>query len=342
MKRHQRAARLLAVAPLLIISAAFSACGGGSSQSITVYSGQHEQTTNSLVQHFEQATGIHVDVRYNDEDALADQIVTEGSGSPADVIYTENSPALEFLDHQGDLAPVDASTLARTPGRFNATDGEWVGVSARVSVMIYDPALISSHQLPKTALALGNPLFRGKFAIAPGETDFQPIVTSMVRRYGTTRTLAWLDAVKANTSGHQYPDNETIADEVNRGSVAFGIVNQYYYYRMRAEIGSGSTHSAIAFFEPRDPGYVVDVSGAAVLKSSHDQVAAQKFVAFLVSREGQETIVHSISFEYPIVPGIADSPEETPFNQLRPNPISLSQLGTGSAAVALLQRAGLI
>ena len=124
-------------------------------------------------------------------------------------------------------------------------------------------------------------------AFAAGETDFQPIVTSVAQAYGTEAALQWLEGIKANAGAHVYPDNETIADEVNRGAVAFGVVNQYYWYRMRAEIGVSNVHSEIAYFAPHDPGYVVDVSGAAVLKSSKHQAAAQRFLAYLVSRPGQ-------------------------------------------------------
>ena len=108
--------------------------------------------------------------------------------------------------------------------------------------------------------------------------------------YGKAQALRWLEGMKANGASHNYPDNETVADEVNRGAVAFGLVNQYYWYRMRAEIGASEMHSKIAYFAPHDPGYVVDVSGAAVLKSSRHQAAAQKFVAYLVSKAGQEII----------------------------------------------------
>ena len=73
-----------------------------------LYNGQHEQTTDALVARFEKATGITVQVRNDDEDTLADELVTEGAGSPADVIYTENSPVLEYLQGKGMLAHVDA------------------------------------------------------------------------------------------------------------------------------------------------------------------------------------------------------------------------------------------
>jgi iron(III) transport system substrate-binding protein len=314
----------------------------GSGQSITLYNGQHAQTTESLVSAFEKATGITVNVRSDDEDTLADEVVSEGSRSPADVIYTENSPALEYLQGNGLLASVDPSTLAATPNRYDSAQGDWVGVSARVSVLIYNPSLIAESQLPTSILQLADPRYQGDLAVAPGETDFQPIVTSVARTYGSAAALTWLEGLKANAGSHIYPDDETIADEVNRGVVAFGVVNQYYWYRMGAELGASNVHSKIAYFAPQDPGYVLDVSGAAVLRSSTHQADAQKFLAFLVSKPGQEITAHSDSFEYPIASGVSTAQPETPLGELQPNSITIPELGDGSTAVSLMQKAGLL
>ncbi|HEY1777858.1 MAG TPA: extracellular solute-binding protein [Solirubrobacteraceae bacterium] len=330
----------LAAAVVTIGCGAPSAAASGGS--ITLYSGQHVQTTESLVMGFEKATGITVNVRNDDEDTLADQIATEGSHSPADLIYTENSPALEYLQSKGLLAHVTPSTLARTPSKFNSAKGDWVGVSARVSVLIYNPKLISASALPTHVLQLADARYKGKLAFAAGETDFQPIVTSVARTYGKARAVKWLEGMKANSGGHVYPDNETIADEVNRGAAAFGVINQYYWYRMKAELGTSNIHSKLAYFAPRDPGYVLDVSGAGVLASSKQQALAQKFLAYLVSKPGQEIIAHSISYEYPLDDGVTTVAPETPFGQLKPNSITIPDLGDGSTAIALLRQAGLL
>jgi iron(III) transport system substrate-binding protein len=332
---------------VLLLAGGLAACGSasganGSAGSITLYSGQHEQTTQSLVTAFEQQTGIQVNVRYNDEDSFADEIIAEKSHPVADVFYTENSPVLEYLQNQGLLAPVDSSTLAKTGSKYNSPQGDWLGVSARVSVLIYNPSLISKSQLPTSVLQLANPKYQGKLAFAAGETDFQPIVTSVARAYGNAKATTWLDGIKANAGSHIYPDNETIADEVNRGAVAFGVVNQYYWYRMKAELGASNVHSQITYFAPQDPGYVVDVSGAAVLKSSKNQADAQKFLAFIVSKSGQDIIAHSISYEYPLDDGVTTAAPETPFADLQPYPISIADLGDGSTAIALLRQAGLL
>jgi iron(III) transport system substrate-binding protein len=317
-----------------------------SGQSITLYSGQHEQTVNGLVSAFEKQTGITVNVRNDDEDTLANLIGVQGSHSPADVFYTENSPALEFLQEKGLLAPVQGSTLARTPAKYNSQAGDWVAVSARVSVLIYNPSLIAKSQLPTSVMQLADPKYRGKLAFAAGETDFQPLVTSVAKTYGQAATLRWLDGMKSNAASHLVPDNETLVNDVNRGQVAFGLINEYYWYRLRAEIGASAMHSQLAYFAPRDPGYVIDVSGAAVLKSSKHQAAAQKFLAFLVSERGQNIIARAAgneqSYEYPLGDGVTTSAPETPFSQLQPNPITIADLGDGSAAIALLRQAGLL
>ena len=345
---HRPARRVLAawavagLGALMFAGCAQSTGSGGAAGSLTVYSGQHVQTTESLVAAFEKRTGISVNLRSDDEDVLADQIVTEGSHSPADVFYTENSPPLQYLASKGLLTDVNPSTLANTPSRFNSPEGEWVGVSARVSVMIYNTSLLKSGELPTSAMDLAEPQWKGKIAIAASETDFQPIVTSIARTHGQAAALRWLDAVKANAVNHQYPDNETITAEVNSGQVALGIVNQYYWYRERAEVGASGMHSAIAYFAPHDVGYVVDVSGAGILKSSTHQAAAQRFLAFLTSKEGQEIIAHSDSFEYPVASGVTTAQPETPFDQLQPNGITIADLGTGAEAIALLQEAQLL
>lgn len=341
-----------AVVSILCLGTLLAACGesGAAQASITVYSGQHEQTTESLVTAFERKTGIQVNVRYDDEDVFADEIVAEESHPQADVFYTENSPVLEYLQDKGLLAKVDPSTLAHTPSRYNSPQGDWVAISARVSAIIYNPSLIAKSQLPTTVLQLANPKYKGKVALANAESDFQPVVTAVDRAYGHATALKWLEGLAANAGpDHTYPDNETITDEVNRGAVAFGVVNQYYWYRMRAEIGASNMHSKITYFAPHNPGYVLDVSGAAVLKSSEHMADAQKFLAFLVSKPGQEVIANSgdsagqsISFEYPLDDGVTTKAPETPFTQLQPYPITVPELGDGSTAITLLREAGIL
>ena len=333
-----------------LLAASLAACGApsgasgsaNSSNELTLYNGQHEQTTQALVSGFEKQTGIKATIRSDDEDVLVQQIEQEGARSPADVIYTENSPALERLQDSHLLAPVAAATLGAVPSRDSSPSGDWVGVSGRVSVLVYNTAKLSPGQLPTSVMQLASPQWKGKLGLAPQETDFQPIITSIAKAHGTAAALAWLKAVKANAGSDVYPDNETLTSKVNSGQVEIGIINHYYWYRLRAQIGAAGMHSALHYFAPGDPGYVMDVSGAGVLASSTHRAAAQKFLAFLVSAAGQRIIAQSDSFEYPLRPGVPAHPGLTPLAQLRPDTSdSLANLGDGSGALSLLQQAQL-
>ncbi len=348
--RPRRVRRVSLTMAVVLTTSLLSACGtsdsAGSSTAkvITLYNGQHLQTTSALVAAFEKESGIQVEVHSDDEDVLANQIIQEGSRSPADVFFTENSPALMTLEERGLLARVAPTTLSHVPSAYDSPGGDWVGVTARVNVLVYNTNLLRTDQVPTSIMDLASPEWRNKIAIAPSETDFQPIVTSVDRTYGSAATVKWLEGLRQNAGALQFPDNETLVDMVSRRSNSIDLcsLNQYYWYRERDQVGADNMHSAIAFLAPRDPGYVLDVSGAGILASSRHQALAQRFLSFIVSRQGQEIIAHSQSYEYPLGSGVTTAQPLKPFSQLRPVSLSISQLGDGSQAVALEQQAGLI
>ncbi|HWD10033.1 MAG TPA: extracellular solute-binding protein [Actinomycetota bacterium] len=334
--------RLSSRAILLALALLLAACGSARSGDapLVLYSGQHPQTVSALVAAFTNATGIKVSVRSDDEGTLANQILQESKRSPADLFYTENSPPLEALAEHGLLAPVDASTLAAVPSRYSSDTGDWVGVSARAASFVYNTSKLAGAGAPSSVLDLAQPGWKGKLGLAPTESDFQPLVTAVARLDGTAAATAWLTGLKANAQ--IYPDNESLVAAINNGQVAAGVINSYYWYRLRDEVGAAGMHSALAPFAPGDPGNLVDVSGAAVLASSRERAAAQKFLAFLVGPQGQQIIATSESYEYPIGSGITTAKVTVPLSALRPPSVSVADLGDGSAALSLLQHVGLV
>ncbi len=330
-------ALLAAAAPL-----ALAACGssGSPADSITLYNGQHEQTTALLVAAFEKETGIKVQVRSADEATLGNQILQEQGNSPADVFYTENTPVLELLREHRLLATIPASTLGAVPSRYDSPQAAWVGVSARVSALVYNPSRLGGAKPPTTLLALASPQWRDKVGFAPSETDFQPLVSAIVKLDGQAAAERWLNGLKAG--GKVYPDNETVVTQVNNGQSAIGPINHYYWYRLRVEEGTGGTHSALAYFAPGDPGDLVDVSGAAVLASSSHKAAAERFLAFLVSAQGQRVLAASDSFEYPLRPGVAPHAGLRPLSSFQPNSLTPAELGDGREPLEMEQRLGLL
>lgn len=342
-----RARRLSRLSLALTAVVAVAACATGTSTgttsatpAITVYSGQHEQTVKLLADAFTQQTGVTVNLRSGNEAELANQLLQEGSSSPADVFYAGNPPPLEAVRAKGLLAPVDAATLAKVPSRFDSPAGQWVGVSARVGAMIYNTGSNRPRTIPTTLTELAGPAWKGKFGFAPTETDFSPIVSALAKVKGDAAAQSFLDGLKRN--GTAYEDNEAIAAAVNRGEIQVGLLEHYYWYRLQQELGADKTHSALAYFAPGDPGGLIAVSGAGVLRSSKHAAQAQQFLAFLVSPAGQQVIATSQSYEYPLATGQSSKQPLKPFDELSPPAVSSVDLGDGRAALAMLQKANLL
>lgn len=329
------------IVSVLAAGALLAGCGGDDkSDELTVYSGQHEQTMKLLTDDFTRRTGIDVKVRRNSESALANQLLREGSASPADVFITENPPALTAVQRKGLFAPVEPATLAKTPSRYNAPKGDWVGVSARSAVLVYDPDKLKRSELPRRLLDLADSKWRGKLGFAPAESDFQPLITAIGKLHGTRAVSTWLEGLKANSK--RYDGNVAIVMAVNGGEIEAGLIDHYYYYRTRDELGASKTRAKLHYFAPGDAGAFVDVSGAAALKSSDHKDEAQRFLAYLVSKPAQEIIATSQSYEYPLASGVRTKRDIKPFEQLKPPDISVDDLGDGSEALRALQDAGLL
>jgi iron(III) transport system substrate-binding protein len=326
--------RIVALMLAVVSTGAFAA-------SITVYSAQHEQVTDMLAKDFEKQTGISVKVRNGEGPALAAQLMAEGAASPADVYFTENSPELMLLEEKGLLGKVDPATLAAVPARFNSPAGDWVGVTAREDVLVYNTTKVQPAQLPKSLFDLAGPDWKGKVGIAPSDADFLPLVSAVVALKGEDQTLEWLKGLKKNAQ--IFDDDEGVVAAVNRGAVATGVINNYYWARLHTELGDKDTRSALYHYGNGDVGALVNVSGAAILKSAHNADGAQQFLKYLVSERAQTLMAKSrVSYEYPLHAGVAPDPLLKPFDQLQPPALSIEQLGDDSKAGKLLRQAGLL
>lgn len=326
---------------LACATAALLAAGFAQANSLTLYNAQHEQTINLLVKDFEKESGIAVKVRNGEGPELAAQLLAEGGASPADVYFASNSPELMLLEEKNLLSKVKPATLAAVPARYSSPSGDWVGVLARENVLVYNTKLIKPAQLPASLLDLAKPEWKGKLAVAPADGDFLPLVSAVLALKGEAATLQWLKGLKANAQ--TFDDNEGVTAAVNRGGVAVGIINNYYWARVHTQLGDKGTHSALFHFGNGDVGALINVSGAAILKSSHNADAAQKFLAYLTSERAQKLVASSkITYEYPLRTGVAPDPLLKPFSQIVPPALDMKTLGDDSHSAKLLRQAGLL
>ncbi len=306
-------------------------------ETLLIYNGQHRPMTEAAVNAFTKATGIKVTVRQGESSQLANQIIEEGANSPADLFYSEQSPPCAALDEKGLLAPADAETVKQIPAAYASTNKTWLGTTMRCRVVAYNKAMVKASDLPSSIIDIATPAWKDKvgYVIRDG---FQEQVMAIVKLKGKDAALAWLKGLKAN--GRLYNGNGAAMKAVEAGEIATVLVNNYYWFALAKESGAENMKSALHYVAKGDAGALVNLSPAGVLKTAKNAAAAQKFLAFLVSEEGQKVLVSTYA-EYPVRVGIASPYLIKPLDEIG-STVSPMDVGSAQLSYDLQKEAGLL
>lgn len=318
---------------------AFSANAASNDEGIVVYNAQHENLVKSWVDGFTKDTGIKVTLRNGGDSELGNQLVQEGSASPADVFLTENSPAMVLVDNAKLFAPLDAATQAQVAKEYRPEHGRWTGIAARSTVFVYNPEKISAAELPKSIMDLAKPEWKGRWAASPSGADFQAIVSAMLELKGEKATLEWLKAMKTNFTA--YKGNSTVMKAVNVGQIDGGVIYHYYRFVDQAKTGENSGKTQLHYFKHQDPGAFVSISGGGVLASSKHPKEAQEFVKWITGKSGQDILRTNNAFEYAVGVDAASNPKLVPLKDLDAPKVEPSKLNS-KKVVELMTEAGLL
>jgi len=304
------------------------------SGSITVYSGRSEALVKPLIEQFTKDTGIAVNVKYAGTDALAALLVEEGGKSPADVYFSQDGGALGAVRKAGLLASLPESVTSLVPSIYRAHDDTWVGVSGRSRVVVYNPDLVTPAELPATYKQLTDAKWSGKVGWAPTNASFQTFITAVREIDGEADAKAWLETMNKN-GAKTYASNGAIVTAVAAGEISIGLVNHYYLWGFVKDQGEGFK-AKNHYLSAGDPGALVNVAGAAILKSAPNKPAAQAFVEYLLATSAQEYFAKE-TFEYPLVNGVTPDSRIKPLTELKPPAIDLSDLDDLQGTLALLR-----
>src|ERR1700710_860226 len=152
---------LLAVA--LVGTLATAGCGNDEPK-LVIYNAQHEQLLDALAPKFTEETGIEVELRNGSDLEMSNQLVQEGSKSPADVFLTENSPAMSQVAAAGLFEKLPANVVAPLPAQYRPTSDDWTGFVARSTVLVYNKDQIKPSELPTSLMDLADPQWKGKIS----------------------------------------------------------------------------------------------------------------------------------------------------------------------------------
>ena len=305
---------------------------------VTVYSGRTKALIGPLLEDFSEQTGIAIDVRYGDSADLALLIDEEGDKTEADVFISQSPGAVGFLDEAGRLGALAESELDLVDDAYQGGSGDWIGLSGRIRVLVYNTDLVDEAELPESVLELTDPRFEGRVAVAPNNGSFQDFVTGMRVELGEDVATEWLDGMAAN-GAEPYANNVAIVEAVTRGEVPMGLVNHYYLERALAE--DPDLPAENHFFAEGDLGSLLIVTAASVIEGTDRPEDAGTLVDFLLSEDAQRFFAEE-TFEYPLARGVEPAASLPPLSSVPTTTIDLDELGGGLARTAeLIQDSGL-
>jgi iron(III) transport system substrate-binding protein len=336
-----RTSRFVPLLGLLVLAAAALAvaCGGDDDRQVTVYSGRSEELIGPLLERFSEETGIDVGVRYGGTASLAALLLEEGDRTDADLFIAQDAGALGAVQRAGLFADLDAGVLDLVPETYRSPSGQWIGVSGRARVVVYNTEALTPEELPSSILDFTDERWDGRIGWAPTNGSFQAWLTALRVAEGEDAARAWLEGIEGNRAT-AYSNNTSIVEAVGRGEVDVGFVNHYYLYRFLAEEGDDFP-ARNHFTGPGDAGTLVNVAGAGVIADSDASDEAVELLEFLLSMESQ-AYLSGENFEYPLVEGVETSVELTPLSEIVPVAIDLNDLEDLEGTLALLQDAGVL
>jgi iron(III) transport system substrate-binding protein len=345
--RHA-AALVVAGVVTAVVASGLTACGddepdgsAAGDKIITVYSGRNELLVKPVLDDFQKASGITVKTRYGDTAGLAAQLLEEGDRTRADLFLAQDAGALGAVTKRGMFAALPTEVLDRVPPQYRARGGEWVGVTGRSRVLVYNTDQVPAADLPKSVAELTGSKWKGRVGVAPTNGSFQAFVTAYRVQHGDEKAKDFLTGLKANDAQIR-ESNPLIVADVNTGKLAAGLVNHYYVYQRAKEDGTtvDALKAKLHFFPGGDVGGLVNVSGIGVLKRAATDPDVRALVDYLLGTEAQTFFAQS-SYEYPLVSGVPTAPGLPALTSLEMPVINLNDLDTLEATVKMIKDSGL-
>jgi len=284
-----------------------SASAIAAAKEVNLYSYRQEKLIRPILDAFEKDTGIKVNVVFAKKGML-ERLKSEGMNSPADAILTVDIGRLMAHKQAGVLQSVTSDKLnANIPAQYRDPKGFWYGLTVRSRVIYYATDRVKASDL-STYEDLADPKWNGRICVrSSGSVYNQSMLAAMVAHHGSAEAEKWAAGVKANLARKPQGGDRDQIKAAAAGECDIAIGNTYYYGKMQNASDQVQLDAVkkVAMFWPNQQGRGahVNISGAAVTKSSKNKAEAIKLIEFLADTKAQEFYA-STNYEYPVKTGV--------------------------------------
>jgi len=312
---------------------------------INIYTHRHYDSDKILFKKFTDMSGIKVNVIKGSADQLIQRLQSEGKNSPADILLTVDAGRLVRAKDMGLLEPVSSKILTKNiPEMMRDSENHWFGLSVRARVIAYARDRIKENEL-STYEDLADPKWRGKIVVRSSNNIYnQSLLASLINENGSKNALKWAKSVRKNMARKPRGNDRDQARAVASGVADLAIINTYYLGLLANSPDKADREVAeklnIFFPNQNGRGTHINVSGAAVTKSSKNKKEAIRFLEFLTEEDNQR-IFSEANYEYPLDYNNSKSKIHLKWGRFKADSIDLSILGKNNAeAVKIFDLAG--
>ncbi len=307
---------------------------------LVIYSGRSEALIAPVVEAFkEQHPGVNVALKAGSNSELANALLEEQSNPQADLFITTEMLTVQKLANEGVFQPYRSPAAVDLPAKYHHPDGLWTGITLRARVIMYNSSLVSAGEVPQSIFDLTDPKWKGQIAAAGSANgSMQAQVAALRLLMGDDKTTDWLNGLIANEVTF-FGGHTDVRKAVGAGEFKLGLVNHYYYHLQRAE------GSPVAVVYPDQGegqiGVIVNATAVGVTAGAKHTRAAEAFVDFLLSAEGQEVFAR-LNYEYPLRPGVLLHPDVAPLGSFRLADFDLSAAANSlDTTLDMLEQSGM-
>jgi iron(III) transport system substrate-binding protein len=290
---------------------------------LVIYSGRSEPLLQPVLDAF-QANHPNVEIllKAGSNSELANALIEEQGNPQADVFITTEMFTVQSLAELGIFEPYLPAGSELLPAEFVGPDNLWVGLTRRARIIMYNTELVAPEDLPDSMNDLTDPRWNGQIAAA-GSTNggMQAHIAVLRQLVGEEETEAWLNGLIANDVTF-FGGHTDVRKAVGAGEFALGLVNHYYYHLQLAE------GSPVGIIYPDqgegEMGLISNATAAGVVKGGANSAAAQAFIDFLISPEGQKLFAEE-NYEYPMLADVELRAGVQPLSDFRLVDINVAQ-----------------
>ena len=311
---------------------------GAQGQSLTVYSARKEHLIKPLFDAYERESGVRVKYLTDKAPALLERLLQEGENTEADLLITVDAGNLWQAAERGLLQPLPAALAATVPEHLRDPQNRWLALSLRARTLVYnsdqvEPGRLSSYE------ALADPAWRGKLCLRTSRKVYnQSLIAMLLDAHGPERTEQLLRGWVGNLATGVFSSDTQALKAVAAGRCAVTVVNTYYLARLQAS--ESNLPLALFWANQRTQGVHVNISGAAVLKSSQHPDRAVALLRWLLSPTAQHQFA-ALNHEFPVIAGVPASAPVAAWGQYRADQRPIVRAGELQVeAIKLADRAG--